>query len=190
VLVVKLLLWPQGDESRARQLGEVRIINDATGDETHGNYRVELLHAGKFWGKPGNWKSGRVLGWMRELSPYHLLLAALEATIGRALDGRPAEPVTTTRPVSSSGMSICKGPHGCGATIEWVTTSRGRKMPVDVEPINVVLDPGGPLKVVIQDGNGIARVSGAILVHKGEGIVARQSHFASCPNAGEFRRGR
>jgi len=83
MVVVKIELWPGGDPSKARPLGEMRISNDGTGTEERGNYDVELAHAGKYYGRPGNWKTGRAMGYLRTLSPYHLVQLALNATIGR-----------------------------------------------------------------------------------------------------------
>lgn len=79
MVVVKLELWPGGDESRKRKLGELRIANDGTGTAENGNYNVELKHSGRYVNKPGNWRTGRVLGFTRDLSPYHLLVMALNA---------------------------------------------------------------------------------------------------------------
>lgn len=82
MMVVKIELWPGGDENLAKPIGEIRIINDATGTGERGNYEVELAHAGKFYGRPGHYKTGNVRGFLRTLSPYHLLQMALNATIG------------------------------------------------------------------------------------------------------------
>lgn len=79
MVVVKIELWPHGDESKARPLGVMHIINDGTGTVEAGNYDVELKHAGNYFGKPGNWRTGRVVGYIRSLSPYHLVAMALRA---------------------------------------------------------------------------------------------------------------
>lgn len=73
--------------------------------------------------------------------------------------------------MTAPGGSTCKG---CGAPIEWVLTTGGKKMPVDPEPITVVLQVG---KAV--EGAEAFRV-----------VTGRQSHFASCPNADAFRKRR
>lgn len=86
MVVVKIELWPHGDESQATQIGEARI---ALQPETHQpcnntvDYEVELRHAGHYWGKPGNWKTGRLKNHYRDLSPYHLVMRAIAACIGR-----------------------------------------------------------------------------------------------------------
>jgi len=84
MVVVKIELWPHGDASKAKPIGQVNItLESAAFDETIGDYSVELLHAGIYWDRPGNWKTGRVAGHRRELSPYHLVMRAIAACIGR-----------------------------------------------------------------------------------------------------------
>lgn len=79
MIVVKMELWPGGDESRMRPLGTVHIINDGTGSVARGNYTVEAFHAGSYIKRKGVWKRGRVRGFLRNLSPYRLLCRALTA---------------------------------------------------------------------------------------------------------------
>lgn len=79
MVVVKIELWPHGDQTRRRMLGEMRITNDGEGDEDIGNYNVQLRHSGRYWGKGGNWRTGKIVGFMRNMSPYHLVVAALQA---------------------------------------------------------------------------------------------------------------
>lgn len=84
-------------------------------------------------------------------------------------------------------MSRCKG---CDAEIEWVKTTTGKRIPVDVAPVCVVVTSGGPLKVVLDSGN---VVSARLCVegdaeHEGTNVVeARTSHFATCRDADKFR---
>lgn len=75
---------------------------------------------------------------------------------------------------------------GCGAAIIWTTNvTTGRRMPVDAEP-----DEAGTIVLVSGNDGPEARV-----LTRDE--VARRpttrglyvSHFATCPNAGEFRGG-
>lgn len=82
MVVVKIEVWPHGREEDRYTIGEARIINDCTGTTELGNYGVELKHAGKFYGKSGIWKRGRVVGHQRELSPYHLVMKAIKAALG------------------------------------------------------------------------------------------------------------
>ncbi len=84
MVVVKIELWPHGDESKARQIGEARIaLQSVNQDASVGSYDVELRHSGCYWGRPGNWKTGKLDAHTRELSPYHLVMRAIAACIGR-----------------------------------------------------------------------------------------------------------
>ena len=42
MIVTKIYLRPFGDESKDKQIGEIRIWNDGSGDEFIGNYFCEL----------------------------------------------------------------------------------------------------------------------------------------------------
>ncbi|MCW8137277.1 MAG: hypothetical protein KIT58_00020 [Planctomycetota bacterium] len=59
-------------------------VTDAEGKPYElGNYDVSLAHSGAYAGRPGVWRQGRVERYPRErLSPYHLVLRALEAALG------------------------------------------------------------------------------------------------------------
>lgn len=80
MVVVKVEIWPHGDESKARPLGVVMISNDGTGDTTKGNYDVVASHAGKYYGKRKEpYKKAKVTGFPRTWSPYKLVAWALKA---------------------------------------------------------------------------------------------------------------
>ena len=80
MVVVKIELWPGGDKRRRRPLGVLYITNDGSSESAAvGNYKVTASHAGKFFGKKGVFKQGRVLGFARTLSPYRLVCRALRA---------------------------------------------------------------------------------------------------------------
>jgi hypothetical protein len=81
MVVVKIEIWPCGDESKAREIGRMNIINDATGDNTIGNYKYELLHGGIYQGRAGFYKEGRIVGFLRAMSPYHLVLKVLKSCL-------------------------------------------------------------------------------------------------------------
>jgi hypothetical protein len=189
MLVVKLELWPHGHEDSRQPLGEIRIINDDTGTAQVGNYNVELAHSGRYYGRPGVWKRGRVEGFDRQgPSPYHLVLQALLAALGGTYTSRAR---TTERPTAaaagarpSTDTKPCKG---CGAQIRWARTDRNRPMPVEPEPSLVVPEPEGALNVLLLDG----RVTKARLASEGEqdAVQGYESHFARCPQASNFRRG-
>jgi hypothetical protein len=106
MIVVKIFLWPFGNEEREQQLGEVRIHNDCTGTKTTGNYGVKLMKSMKYAKLPGIWKSGHVTGFPRLiLGPYDLLYRALVACgIDTRNIAKGAEP--KPRP---SGRSLSQG---------------------------------------------------------------------------------
>lgn len=86
MLVANLEVWPGGDESKKRTVGHVLIGNDGTRQQPHiGSYDVALSHSGKFYGKKGLWKSGRVDYFRRDRSPYNLLHDALADALFRQL---------------------------------------------------------------------------------------------------------
>lgn len=81
MIVVKIELWPHGLRAKAREIGRVVIANDGSGTAESGNYQVALSHAGIYGDKPGAWKSGTVTGHRRNLSPYHLVRAAIDSAL-------------------------------------------------------------------------------------------------------------
>jgi hypothetical protein len=78
MIVVKVELWPRGDKTKKRMLGKVFITNIG-GDVDLGTYKVEAAHAGIYYGRKGFFKTGKVIGFPRRLSPYRLLCRALKA---------------------------------------------------------------------------------------------------------------
>lgn len=79
MIVLKIELWPHGDSSKARSLGLGIIVNEGTGDPTHGNYFVSLRSAGK---QARKWKEGKVAMFPRKrLLAWDLIYRALHATI-------------------------------------------------------------------------------------------------------------
>ena len=86
MVVIKIELWPFGFKENAREIGRMHISNDTTGDKVKGNYKVKLFHTEKYSNKPGIWKQGVVKGHLRKLSPYHLILKALQNTLSTKKD--------------------------------------------------------------------------------------------------------
>jgi hypothetical protein len=84
MIVCRIEMWPKSDESRKRELGEIRLTNIG-GTMQSGNYKVELLKSAEYSKKPGTiWKRGFVTGFPRlRLGQYDLLLRALVACISR-----------------------------------------------------------------------------------------------------------
>lgn len=76
--------------------------------------------------------------------------------------------------------------RGCGRPIVWIKTLGGKSMPCDPEPVTYWKDPNGTHKVVTPNGEVVtADIDGFPKTATGMGYV---SHFATCPNAAEFRR--
>lgn len=82
VLVVKIELWPGGDESRARLLTLGHIYNDGSHEDhpRRGNYEVRLNGQRSNWN--GLWRTGRVDNFPRlSYGPWELLRRALDAAL-------------------------------------------------------------------------------------------------------------
>lgn len=78
--------------------------------------------------------------------------------------------------------STCKK---CGAAIIWIDTPRGKKMPADRQAVAYKANPKGKERVVNLRGEVIA----CDLTFPGAADgMARVPHWATCPNADEFRR--
>lgn len=79
MIVVRMELWPGGDESRKRPLGVAFIVNDGTGTVDRGSYAV-MLSRMKDATEP--WRLGRVRDWPRRTgSPWDLLVKACAAAM-------------------------------------------------------------------------------------------------------------
>ena len=65
----------------------------------------------------------------------------------------------------------------CGATIRWVLSHRGSKLPIDAEPV-----PNGRLVVEAADHHGAVAQPFEPLFD-GPDVPRYRSHFTTCPNA-------
>jgi hypothetical protein len=83
MIVVKVELWPKGDETQKRSLGTAFIINDGTGTLSHGNYIVMLA---RMKDATVPWRIGRVMNWARAGSPWDLLSRAINAATRNRVD--------------------------------------------------------------------------------------------------------
>lgn len=78
MIVVRIEMWPRGNEKRKYPLGEIRIAN-VGGTEASGDYSVTMLKRHR----KSVWKTGHVHAFKRKrLGPYDLLLRSLIACIG------------------------------------------------------------------------------------------------------------
>lgn len=82
MLVIKIELWPKGDERRKRTLHVGFITNTGKGTKTRGEYRVGLSK--KLRGpRLTPWKEGVVNGFPRKrLGAWDLLYRALRDIVG------------------------------------------------------------------------------------------------------------
>lgn len=76
MLIVKIELWPYGREDCAHELGRLTIGNDGTGNSIEGNYDVSVSLAG------GEFKTGRVERWPRQIRPVWDLVVVALRTLG------------------------------------------------------------------------------------------------------------
>jgi hypothetical protein len=80
--------------------------------------------------------------------------------------------------------------RGCGAEIEWVKTQNGASMPVNPEYVEIDIAGAKTTTIVTDDG----KVESGSLVNRDTlfpptmEVKGRISHFATCPQAGRFRR--
>lgn len=81
-------------------------------------------------------------------------------------------------------MSVCKG---CGASIDWITTTAGKSMPVDPEPVFVIVGDGAD-RFVTDEGEVILGRRALPEEESTDLPVAFVPHWKTCPNAGDFRR--
>ena len=80
-------------------------------------------------------------------------------------------------------MKTCKS---CGAAIIWIETENGKKMPCDADPVTYWKNPKGKATVITPNGETYrADLEGDIMNATGYGYIP---HWATCPQAANFRR--
>lgn len=85
--------------------------------------------------------------------------------------------------VTAMNKATCRG---CGAPIVWIKTPAGKAMPCDPAPVYYKAAPGGKDKIVTTRGE----VVSCEIVPGGEATDAGyRPHWATCPQAGQFKRG-
>lgn len=76
--------------------------------------------------------------------------------------------------------------RSCGAAIRWTHTANGRSMPLDAEPVadgNVVFTGR-----TVRNDRGVARPEVRVESQPHDGAPRYLSHFATCPNADQWRK--
>lgn len=71
--------------------------------------------------------------------------------------------------------------RGCGRPIRWARTESGSRMPLDLDPTR-----DGTIVVIDDSARVLSPIEAAIV--KGATGVLFVSHFATCPDAGAFRK--
>ena len=82
MLRIKIVLEPYGKKEWQREIGEIEIINDGTGDHSHGNYIYELWDANTTLHDKVTIK-GELKGHNRMQSAFRLLQAVLNKALGK-----------------------------------------------------------------------------------------------------------
>lgn len=87
---------------------------------------------------------------------------------------------------AANNFGHCKG---CGRQVIWIKTKAGKNMPVDTTLHCYRKDPNGKEKIVTEHGD---VVTGNIVYasHEEADGMGYISHFATCPQAGNFKKGR
>lgn len=81
--------------------------------------------------------------------------------------------------------------RSCSARMRWTTTTKGKRMPVDLLPVEAPVEGNVMLALLDEpDSNGTRLQSYVIGAgdRPVEGALRFRSHFATCPNAGAHRR--
>lgn len=83
--------------------------------------------------------------------------------------------------------STCRS---CDAEVVWITSRKGKPMICNAQLIQGIEDPQGTLRLILSDGSvKRARPLRGREPHIGQPFVeGRVSHWATCPQAGEWRR--
>jgi len=85
IIFIKIELWPWGDRSRRKTLGEMVITNDGTGSQTTGNYKV--------WHRSDP-KPDKQLDNVQDPGKSLLLRAWLGKMVPSRIEGHPRQAVT------------------------------------------------------------------------------------------------
>jgi len=96
MIYVRVELWPFGDRTRSRLLGEATLANDGQGSESKGNYNIRLSNTGGFKRDPVEvadpngsdrnvYRQARVENYPRKtLVMWHLISRALRSALESA----------------------------------------------------------------------------------------------------------
>lgn len=78
MLIMQLVVRPQGDWAHEEIVAEVEIVNDQTGDQSVGNYTYVIQSYDRRPGAQEILRSGRIEGINRTRSALHVLAEVLD----------------------------------------------------------------------------------------------------------------
>ncbi len=85
MIVIKVEIWPYGDESKAKHEGTVVIFNDLSGTESKGNYEYAISK----WGRPTHiWKRGTIDNFSRKRDNVWKLMQQVFGKLDNKEDSR------------------------------------------------------------------------------------------------------
>ncbi len=83
MIVVTVEMWPGGDATLKRRIGEARIISDGTAEPCRGNYFGGVVNGRRRRGQK-YWRTFEVTGFpRRSLNSWDLLLRSLLVAVGK-----------------------------------------------------------------------------------------------------------
>lgn len=116
MIVVKLELWPNGNESKSQSLGVAHIANESNLSDIS-SYSIKLLKSAMY-SSPRNvgqvWRQGEVHGWPRtskQVGPWELLYLALESALG-------SNRIRTARDLCRKGRESLKVKYAIGISLD------------------------------------------------------------------------
>lgn len=85
MLVLKLEMWPHGDETRKREIGRTYIYNDGQGSARRGNYEVRVCRKDKYGTNLDDLRNGKGFTRTGRVEDYPRLSYNVWRLIARAL---------------------------------------------------------------------------------------------------------
>lgn len=77
MLVIRMEIWPQGNEQKKETVATATIINDGSGDDRTGNYDVTLYNGKRRWktSRVESFPRKKLIGWDILARALHDMLA-------------------------------------------------------------------------------------------------------------------
>jgi len=142
-LYIRIELWPQGDQSKARLMGEAMLANDGAGTPDAGSYKFAIAKSTAMGAKkPGPWRGAVVTGWPRQSKAVGVW-DLLHKAQGAALSDRPSP---------GEAQRATRGLTGLVRTIEgarYASTSDAEALIAAVERLGEVAGMGPELPLLM-----------------------------------------